>query len=52
MNPYLKLTAILTNPRIVVAEKLKAICTITSQLIAGADRVSLWSFSDAFQEIE
>ncbi len=52
MNPYLKLTATLTNPKVVVADKLKAICTITSQLIAGADRVSLWSFSEDFQEIE
>lgn len=52
MNPYLKLTATLTNPRVKVEDKLQEICTITSQLIKGADRVSLWSFSDDFEKIE
>jgi hypothetical protein len=52
MNQYLKLTATLTNPRVKVEDKLKEICTITSQLIKGADRVSLWHFSDDFEKIE
>jgi len=52
MDPHLKLTATLTNPTVKVEDKLKEICTITSQLIKGADRVSLWCFSDDFEKIE
>ena len=52
MNLHIKLTSTLTNPRVKFEDKLKEICTITSQLIKGADRVSLWSFSGDFEKIE
>lgn len=52
MNPHLKLIATLTNPKVKVEDKLKEICIITSQLIKGADRVSLWAFSNDFEKIK
>ncbi|WP_286263702.1 histidine kinase [Thalassotalea atypica] len=52
MDPFIKLTAKLTNPAIQVEDKLKEICIVTSQLIQGADRVSLWVFSGEFDRIE
>ena len=52
MDPFIKLTVKLTNPAIHVEDKLKEICIVTAQLIQGADRVSLWVFSQNFDSIE
>jgi len=52
MDPFIKLTTKLTNPKISIENKLKAICLTTSSLIKGADRVSLWCFDGSFETIE
>jgi len=52
MDPIAKLTAKLTNPKFSENDKLVEICHTTHQLIEGADRVSLWSFSQDFTEIK
>ena len=51
MDALTKLTAKLTNPSISVNDKLVKICQVTHQLIEGADRVSLWVFSEDFSKI-
>ncbi len=52
MDPFIKLTTKLTNPKVAVADKLREICITASSLIKGADRVSLWRFDENFQSIE
>ncbi len=52
MDLFTKLTAKLTDPKLSVEEKLKEICVITSSVIHGADRVSLWRFDADFHYIE
>jgi len=47
-----KLTVKLTNPKVSVDDKLIEICHKTQQLIDGADRVSLWVFSEGFNKIK
>jgi hypothetical protein len=34
-----------------VDKKLKVICEVTSEVVPGADRVSLWTFQDNFSKI-
>lgn len=46
MNSFLNLTTTLTNPGKSTESKLQKICSVTSELIPGADRVSLWTFSN------
>jgi len=52
MDPLIKLTIKLTNPKVSVEDKLEEICRITSSLVKGADRVSLWRFNESFDAIE
>ena len=52
MDPFIQLTMKLTNPKLKVEDKLKEICRTTSVVIQGADRVSLWLFSEDFESIE
>jgi len=52
MDPFIKLTSKLTNPKVKVEDKLKEVCITTAALIKGADRVSLWRFSEDFESIE
>jgi hypothetical protein len=51
MEAFIRLTSVLTNPSISVDKKLKVICEVTSEVIAGADRVSLWTFEDNYSKI-
>ncbi|MCJ8318336.1 MAG: GAF domain-containing protein [Colwellia sp.] len=51
MDPITELTEKLTNPTISVDNKLIEICQRTHQLIEGADRISLWSFSQGLNKI-
>ena len=52
MDPFIKLTTILTNPKVSIEDKLKGICLTTASLIKGADRVSLWCFDGSFESIK
>jgi len=52
MDPFIKLTTKLTNPKVSIEDKLKEICLTTSLLIKGADRVSLWRFEKSFESIK
>ena len=45
-KPLIDLTSHLTNPTVGTHSKLRYICNITSNLIEGANRVSLWRFND------
>jgi hypothetical protein len=51
MEAFIRLTSVLTNPTIEVGKKLEVICEVTSEVIAGADRVSLWTFTDNYSKI-
>jgi hypothetical protein len=51
MEAFIRLTSVLTNPAATVEKKLKMICDITSEVVAGADRVSLWRFEDNYSKI-
>lgn len=51
MEEFIRLTSVLTNPAIAVDKKLKVICEVTSEIISGADRVSLWTFADNHSKI-
>ncbi|WP_440874064.1 GAF domain-containing protein [Thalassotalea sp. PLHSN55] len=51
VEPFIKLTSTLTNPSIEINDKLTFICQFTSQIIEGADRVSLWRFDHAKTKI-
>lgn len=51
MDAFIRLTTTLTNPALTVDKKLKVICQVTSELVAGADRVSLWSFKENYSKI-
>jgi len=51
MDPFIRLTSVLTNPTLHVDKKLKVICEVTSEVLAGADRVSLWTFADNYSKI-
>lgn len=51
MDSFIRLTTTLTNPALSVDKKLKVICEVTSELVAGADRVSLWTFKDDYSKI-
>ena len=52
MDPFIKLTTKLTNPKVSIEDKLKGICLTTASLIKGADRVSLWCFDRRFEFIK
>jgi len=52
MDPFIKLTTKLTNPKVSIESKLKEVCLTTSSLIKGADRVSLWCFDENFESIK
>jgi hypothetical protein len=52
MDPFIRLTTKLTNPKVSIEDKLKEICLTTSLLIKGADRVSLWCFDGSFESIK
>lgn len=52
MEPFIRLTRKLTHPKVSVEDKLKEVCIITSSVVMGADRVSLWRFNDDFDRIE
>lgn len=51
MEAFIRLTTTLTNPALTVDKKLKMICSVTSELVEGADRVSLWTFKDNYSKI-
>jgi hypothetical protein len=51
MEAFIKLTTTLTNPALSVDKKLKMICQVTSELVDGADRVSLWTFKDNYSKL-
>ncbi|MGK0306628.1 MAG: hypothetical protein ACI8UG_002386 [Gammaproteobacteria bacterium] len=51
MNAFIRLTSVLTNPTLAVDKKLKEICNVTSEVVAGADKVSLWTFKDNYSKI-
>jgi hypothetical protein len=51
MDAFIRLTSVLTNPLLAVDKKLKVICEVTSEVIAGADKVSLWTFKDQYSKI-
>jgi hypothetical protein len=51
MEAFIRLTSVLTNPTVTVDKKLKMICDVTSELVPGADRVSLWRFEDNYSKI-
>jgi hypothetical protein len=51
MDAFIRLTSVLTNPTLAVDRKLKVICDVTSEVIAGADIVSLWTFKDNYSKI-
>ena len=48
----LKLNMTLTNPRLSTDQKLEAVCSLTNDMIEGADRVSLWLFDEEKSQIE
>lgn len=51
MDSFIRLTTTLTNPTLSVDKKLKVICEVTSDVIPGADRVSLWTFKDNYSKM-
>ena len=51
MEAFIRLASVLTNPSLSVDKKLKVICEVTSEVITGADRISLWTFEDNYSKI-
>ena len=51
MDWLIQLNSTLTNPAISRQKKLERICLITSELIRGANRVSLWAFEHERSQI-
>jgi hypothetical protein len=51
MEAFIKLASVLTNPTLAVDKKLQVICEVTSEVVTGADRVSLWTFEDNYSKI-
>lgn len=51
MDAFIRLTTTLTNPALAVDKKLRVICEVTSEMVTGADRVSLWTFEDNYSKI-
>lgn len=51
MEAFIRLTSALTNPTLAIDKKLKIICDVTSEVLPGADRVSLWTFEDNYSKI-